>query len=72
MKFKLVCKVCGDVLWIRGSYDPSCNAHELDDSDPRWKEACIHMEDGGDFDVTDEEPTGDIPEPEDALYYGDR
>ena len=43
MRLEVRCKCCDCVVWIWGSYDPETNAVELDDSDPRWGEACEHI-----------------------------
>jgi hypothetical protein len=56
VKFKCVCKVCGAALWIRGTHEGDTNATELDINDPEWDEACEHLKDGADYDITDSEP----------------
>ena len=44
-------KECQAEVWIRGSYDPSVNATELNDNDSRWSEFCNHQN----YDIIDEE-----------------
>jgi len=54
MKYRVKCKVCDCSIWIRGDYDPSVNALELDDYDRNWDEACEHIQ-AGDYEIDDED-----------------
>lgn len=59
MKFKLVCKVCGEAVWIRGNEEEDTNSVDLNYNDPEWDEACEHLKDGADWEITDSEPIGE-------------
>jgi hypothetical protein len=52
MRYVLKCRVCGSTWSVRGSYDPSVNALELNDDDNGWLDACEH---NGEYDIIDEE-----------------
>lgn len=51
MRYEVSCRQCHDTVWIRAHEDPDVNGFELDMDDPRWADACVHMDDGGDFDI---------------------
>lgn len=59
MRYRLACKICSCTIWIRGSYDPSTNATELDDFDRGWDDACQHIH-AGDYVIDDEESEEEI------------
>lgn len=62
MKYLVVCdskdNYCGCSIWIKGDYDYSTNALELNENDPNWNEACIHIQ-NGDYIIKDEEAIED-------------
>ena len=53
MRYAVKCTQCGAVIWIRGT------EHELMDNDPDWDDACDHVKNGGDYEITDSEPIDD-------------
>jgi hypothetical protein len=55
MIFKVQCKQCGCSFWVRGSYESDTNATELNDNDRHWDDACEHIKETGDYDITDSE-----------------
>ena len=59
MRYQVICKVCGETILVRGDYDPSVNALELDDNDRAWDDACEHIKAGGDYEIGEEEPIDD-------------
>lgn len=59
MRYKVVCIVCHESVWVRGDEDPTVNALELKDNDSAWDDACKHIKAGGDYEVTDSEPIDD-------------
>lgn len=62
MKYEVICTVCGDRYWIRGSYDPETNATELDDNDDTWTEVCEHVA-AGDYEIGADEVDDEPDEP---------
>ena len=55
MAFNIICKICKESFWIGGRYDPSTNATELDENDSNWEDVCIHLSEGGDYEIVDQE-----------------
>ena len=55
MRYKLKCKTCGAIVWVRGSFEPDTNATVLDDDAIELSEACEHIV-AGEYEIVDEEP----------------
>jgi len=45
MRYKLKCPICGESIWVNGSYEPDTNATVLDDDAIELSEACEHIQD---------------------------
>jgi hypothetical protein len=59
MRFKCVCLICGEFIWVRGEYESDTNATTLNENDSAWDEACEHIKDGSDYSIIDSEPIDD-------------
>jgi hypothetical protein len=47
MNYEIICTICGNTFWTRGTEEQDTNALVLDDNDP-WPDACEHLRNGED------------------------
>lgn len=55
MHFKVVCNVCGEWIWVSGSEERDTGAVNLKENALSWADACEHIQNGGDYTISDSE-----------------